>query len=318
LREGQEYLGADIALSLGRVARVSGTMTGPDGGPATQALVGMVNTRDRTTWISPGGIRPDAQGVFSLPGTGPGEYAFVGRLGDGGAGTLFATAPFTVLGEDVPGVRVEFAPGGTVGGRVEGQTSPIPAGSKLTLTPVGGIPGFSLGSATVELASDGAFRFEGVAPGQYRVSASGLGSLHVQSAMLEGRDTLDAFFAVGSGQAIDGLRVIVSDKTTAVTGTLSDQLGRPAPEFSVVMFSTDRSHWSSAPRRMTGLVRLDSNGAYRITGLPAGSYYLSAVTDASPQQLANPAFLEELAASALTITLTNGEQKRQDLKLAGG
>lgn len=316
LREGQEYHGADITLSLGRVARVSGTMLGPDGSPASQALVGLVNTRDRSVWSSPGGIRPDAQGVFALPALGPGEYAFVGRLGEMG-GALFAVTPFVVIGDDVTGIRVEFAPGGTVSGRIEGAATPMPAGARLTLTPVGGIPGFSLGAATADAGSDGTFRFEGVAPGHYRVAATGLGAFHVQAAMLNDRETLDESFAVTSGQAIAGLRVVVSDKVTAVTGTLSDQLGRPAPEFAVVMFSTERAHWVAAPRRMTGLVRLDSNGAYRITGLPPGTYYLSAVTDASPQQLADPSFLEELAASALTITLTPGEQKRQDLKLSG-
>lgn len=317
LREGQEYHGADITLSLGRVARVSGTMMAPDGSPATQALVGLVNTRERSVWSSPGGFRPDAQGAFTLPAIGPGEYAFVGRVGEMGS-AMYSVTPFVVTGDDVTGLRVEFAPGGTVSGRIEGTATPIPAAARMTLTPVGGIPGFSLGTASTEVGSDGVFRFEGVAPGHYRVTASGLGTLHLQSAMLGDRETLDEPFPVTSGQAIAGLRVVVSDKATAVTGTLSDQLGRPAPEFAVVMFSTERAHWSVAPRRMTGVVRLDSNGAYRITGLPPGTYYLSAVTDASPQQLADPTFLEELAASALTITLTQGEQKRQDLKLAGG
>jgi hypothetical protein len=112
--------------------------------------------------------------------------------------------------------------------------------------------------------------------------------------------------------------VVLTDQPTVVTGTLVDQLGRPAPEYAVVMFSTDRVQWLSSPRRMTGLVRLDSAGAYRITGLPPGSYYLSAVTDASPQQLADPTFLEQLIPGALTVTLTEGQQKKQDLKLAGG
>jgi protocatechuate 3,4-dioxygenase beta subunit len=166
--------------------------------------------------------------------------------------------------------------------------------------------------------ADGSFRFEGVPPGHYRVAASGLGSFVLHSAMLNDRETLDEPFVVASGQQISGLRVAVTDVPTTVTGTLSDQLGRPAPEFAVVMFSTDRTHWFAAPHRMTGLVRLDSNGAYRITGLPPGTYHLSAVTDASAQQLADPTFLEELAASALTVTLAPGEQKRQDLKLSGG
>jgi protocatechuate 3,4-dioxygenase beta subunit len=328
LREGQEYLGADITVSLGRVARVSGAMLGADGAPMTSAMVGLYNTRERSVWSSLGGVRPDAAGVFALPAIGPGEYAFVGRSGDvGGRGQsagaaaprpFFAYTRFTVAGEDVSNVAVEFLPGGTVTGRIDGLVVPVPEAARLTLTQVDAIPGLSLGTPAAAPNADGTFRIEGVPPGRYRVTASGLGALHLQSAVLGDRETLDEPFEVVLGQDVTGLRVAVSPATTIVSGTLLDQLGRPAPEFAVIMFSTERAHWGTAPRRMTGLVRLDSNGAYRITGLPPGSYHLSAVTDASPQQLADPAFLEELAAAALTVTLAPGEQKRQDLKLSGG
>ncbi|MCC7186749.1 MAG: carboxypeptidase regulatory-like domain-containing protein [Acidobacteria bacterium] len=328
LREGEEYLSADVTVSLGRVARVSGTMRGADGAPMTSAMVGLFNTRERSVWSSLGGIRPDAAGAFVLPAIGPGEYAFVGRSGDPGgrgqgAGNAaavphFAYTRFNVVGDDVVGVAVEFLPGGTVTGRVEAAGAAIPDSARLTLAQVDAIPGLSLGTPTIDPNPDGTFRFEGVPPGRYRVTASGLGPLHLQSAILADRETLDDPFEVGLGQDVTGLRVTVSPASTVVSGTLLDQLGRPAPEFAVIMFSIDRAHWATAPRRMTGLVRLDSQGAYRIAGLPPGSYYLSAVTDASPQQLADPAFLEELAAAALTVTLTPGEQKRQDLKLSGG
>jgi hypothetical protein len=114
---------------------------------------------------------------------------------------------------------------------------------------------------------------------------------------------------------VNGMRVVMTSQPTSLTGKLIDVLGRPAPEYAVIVFSTDRAHWASAPRRMTGLVKLDSAGGYRITGLPPGTYYLSAVTDAEPSELADPAFLEQLAAASLTITLKEGETKVQDLKL---
>ena len=183
---------------------------------------------------------------------------------------------------------------------------------------VDGIGGLSLGALTASPASDGTFAIDGVPPGRFRVTATSLGSLALRAAMLEDKDTLDEPFEVTVGQPITGLRVELTDRPTVVTGTLVDQLGRPAPEYAVVMFSTDRALWFSAPRRMTGLVRLDSTGAFRITGLPPGTYYLSALTDAAPQQLTDPSFLEQLATIALTVTLTEGEQKRQDIKLAGG
>jgi hypothetical protein len=62
-------------------------------------------------------------------------------------------------------------------------------------------------------------------------------------------------------------------------------------------------------------VKLDSRGSYRISGLPPGTYYLSAVTDAEPSELADPSFLEQLAAASLTFTLKEGEVKVQDIKM---
>lgn len=314
LREGQEYNGADITLSLGRVARVTGSMVGPDGGPAVTPRVGIINTRERTTWTSLGGVPAGAQGAFVLPAIGPGEYAFVGRSGE----SLYAMTPFVVLGDDIADLRIEFSPGGIVTGRVEGLITSVQSTARLTLTPVDAIAGVSMGTPTAAPDGSGAFRFDGVPPGRYRIAATGLGALHLQSVWLDDRDTLDGAITVGSGETVDGLRVVVSNDTTVLTGTLSDQLGRPSPEFAVVVFSTDRAHWLSAPRRMSGVVRLDSQGRYRITGLPPGTYHLAAVTDASPQLLADSTFLEELAANAVTVTLARGQETRQDLKLSGG
>jgi protocatechuate 3,4-dioxygenase beta subunit len=322
LREGQEYLGADITLALGRSARVSGVTRGPNGQPLTNVSIAIVNTRDRSLWSSPGMVRPDANGAFTLPSMGPGEYAFVGTGTESSARsvaplTLQTFAPFVVQGDPVTSVLLEFTPGGVVSGRVDTAGRALPEGARISLTQVDGFQGLSLGALTATPAADGTFQIDGVPAGQFRLRATGLGSLALRAAMLADRDTLDDPFEVTTGQQVTGLRVVLTDQPTVVTGTLIDQLGRPAPEYAVVMFSTDRALWFRAPRRSTGLVRLDSTGAFRITGLPPGSYYLSALTDASPQQLADPSFLEQLAARALTVTLSEGEQKKQDLKLSG-
>ena len=50
---------------------------------------------------------------------------------------------------------------------------------------------------------------------------------------------------------------------------------------------------------------------------PPGTYFLAALTDVDREELFDRAFLEQVAAGALTITLADGETKVQDLKLAG-
>jgi hypothetical protein len=42
-----------------------------------------------------------------------------------------------------------------------------------------------------------------------------------------------------------------------------------------------------------------------------------ALTDLGPDELADPAFLEQLVPSALKVTVSDGENKIQDLRIGG-
>jgi hypothetical protein len=132
-----------------------------------------------------------------------------------------------------------------------------------------------------------------------------------------GRESLDTPLEVVAGQD-STLTMTMTDQATEIAGMLIDQLGRPAPEYSVIVFSADRSHWGTAPRRTSGVVKVGSDGGYRITGLPAGSYVLCVVTDVEPNSVADPSFLEELARAGVALTLTEGEKRRQDFKIGTG
>ena len=316
----QEISDVEITVGLARTARVSGEWIGPDGTPLTNALVSVVNTRSKSVWISPGGIRADTSGKFTLPGLPEGEWGLIGRAADPsspqGASILFAEATFTMTGDDLTNVVLSFQRGATVSGRLEMTSgSVMPPGLRLGLAPVGAIGGSAGFPEAQSVQPDGTFQFVGVAPGRYRLNVSGAANLTLRSAMLGSVDTLDGSIDVEPRQDIAGLHVVLTSQPTQLGGTLFDGLERPAPEYAVIVFSTDRAHWATAPRRMTGLVKLDSRGAYRITGLPPGTYYLSAVTDVDPAELGDTAFLEQLALASLTITLKEGETKVQDIKI---
>ena len=95
-----------------------------------------------------------------------------------------------------------------------------------------------------------------------------------------------------------------------------DSLGRETSEYSVLAFSVDRSHWTTAPRRLSGAVKLSSDGRYRISGLPPGDYYLSVLTDVDPKQASDPSVLESLIPGSIKISLGEGEKKTQNLQLS--
>ena len=115
---------------------------------------------------------------------------------------------------------------------------------------------------------------------------------------------------------VNGVVITFTDRETEISGTLFDAAGRPTPEFSIVVFTTNRAFWTASSRRVQS-VRPATNGTFRITGLPAGEYWMVAVADLEPGALSDPGYLEQLQAVAFRITLAEGEKKQQDLKVLG-
>ena len=89
---------------------------------------------------------------------------------------------------------------------------------------------------------------------------------------------------------------------------------RQAP-YSLIAFSTERALWTTAPRRVSGVARLSSDGRYRISGLPPGEYFLAAMTDFDPTQLGDASLLESLIPVAVKVTIGEGERKVQDYRI---
>jgi hypothetical protein len=183
-----------------------------------------------------------------------------------------------------------------------------------------------LGGLAVSQAPDSTFQLKGVTPDKYRVGVAPAGLLLaaaapagwiLKSAMLGGRDVSDVPFEVKPSQDVSGLLVTFTDRPTELSGTVIDQAGRAAPGFPIVVFSTDRTYWTIGSRRVQQ-ARPSSDGKYKLSGLPPGEYFVSAVTDLDPNDLADPLFLEQLAAASFKISLADGEKKTTDLKLAGG
>jgi hypothetical protein len=70
-------------------------------------------------------------------------------------------------------------------------------------------------------------------------------------------------------------------------------------------------------RRITA-TRPGTDGRFTFRGLPAGEYRLTAVTDVEPGEWYDPAFLNQLSSVSIPISLSEGERKVQDIRLAGG
>ena len=134
----------------------------------------------------------------------------------------------------------------------------------------------------------------------------------VKSATLNGRDAVDEPIELRT--IVDGVVVTLTDRLPGVSGVVRDASGQTSATCHVVVFAKDRKFWMPESSRLTS-VRPASDGSYVIRSMPAGDYFVTAVNDLEPGEWFDPALLEQLSKSALTITLTEGEKTSQDLRL---
>jgi hypothetical protein len=351
---GEERTGMDFTMDLVATARVEGTIANADGTPVSSTVrISITASGPPLPFQSnPQLTRPAGQpNAFAYPSVTPGRYVLLaraggtgppgaaGRITSGGAldaltsDTLFAMAEITVSGSDVLGVTLTLQPGMTITGRVrfEGLSLTPPASlsqvqvgltsANPSTTLVSGARSFdvTLPSPAV-VQADGTFRIIGILPGVYGVSASvpgasGSAGWWVKSVMIDGRDVLDHPLALGAGGGdLTGAIVTLSDRHSELSGALQTPSGDPANEYFVVVFPSDRALWRAGARRIRA-TRPASDGRFSVVDLPAGEYLMAALTDVEPDEWQQPAFLEQLVAASVKVTIGDGAKVRQDLRI---
>ena len=183
---------------------------------------------------------------------------------------VYASATLLTVGagQDVTGVDFTLASGAGIAGTVvdEATGEPLPASVSLYRED-GSLVGFS--STDI----DGAYRIDGLAPGIYRLGASG--SLHVDE--LYGGQPCELLECdLSSGTTVEVLAdSLTSDVSFAlaragsVSGTVSAVTGQPLPAVNVAVFQ--------GTRLISGSFT-DANGDFRADGLAPGLYHVRTST----------------------------------------
>jgi hypothetical protein len=349
LSPGEERANIDIVARPIPTARVDGIVFGPDGQPARGASIQLRGV-DRvesfatmfTSLMRTASTRPD--GSFTLTGVAPGRYTVHARMratpitsvtpGDSQPGLppsapgLWAVAEVSVDGLPVTGLAMTLQLGMTISGRVVLDSTSPQANLEMSTVTIAARPVTVTDLASMvggigRVAADGTFSIAGLTPGSYRLSGQAMGQGPVPplwmdvSVRLGAREVSDLPFELRPGENISDAVVTLTNRTQDLSGTLQDASGRPASEYTMIVFPADKAYWLPDSRRiLTARPATDGQFAFRgMQGPPAGEYLLAAVTDLRPGEQFDPVFLDALSKQAIKLTIGPGETKKQDVKI---
>jgi hypothetical protein len=338
LAAGQELSGADFGLLPVRLAKVTGIVVGSDGKPLEGAAVTLVPAqRDLAGLLAPTSARSGKDGSFTLNSVPTGEYTLQARAlqvftstqgdsmmvfrataigGPGGADSEFASTPVSVGGEDIANLVVVTSKGGTASGRVIFDGASPASLSAIRVTSVAtDSDGPAPGSLGASLKDDGTFELKGLAgPRLLRIAGAPPGWT-VKSVKANGIDITDTGAEFKPGEAVSGLDVELTQRTTTVIGTVSAADGSLVKDYTVVVFAESAELWRLPMTRWVNGTRPDQEGRFKFQNLPAGEYYAVAVEYVPMGEWGDPELLDRLRSKAKRFTLADGASQTLDLRL---
>jgi hypothetical protein len=299
--DGTDVAGVDLQFRPSRSHRVQGVVVDALGQP-TDASVALVGRG----WPKPLSISLRGQGrggQFAFGNIPAATYRLEARSTTSDA---VAFVDLTLDGIDHENMIVTLRPPLTLSGRLD-----APNISSLPQT-------FVVRSmiddrdTTVFLRADGSFTSPALAPGTYVLVAPGL-----THARIGASDITDRLFDVT--EPIADIAITVGDQVQTLDGRITDDSGIGIGGSTLVLFSTAEAHWHDRSRRVEA-VDADIEGRFRFGGpgdaiLPAGDYFLAAVSRLLPDEQYDPAFLRSLIPSAIRLSLAPGQRLTQDLKV---
>jgi protocatechuate 3,4-dioxygenase beta subunit len=336
LAPGQEASGSDFGLVAVRLARVSGIVIGSDGKPLEGAAISvMPAARDLGGIMAPASARSTKDGSFTLNNVPPGDYSLQARSvqvltstqGDNlmvfravsmsGGESEFGSTPLTIAGEDLSNVLLTTSRGGTATGTVvfDGPKPPSITSIRVMSMPADADGPMLGGGGSGVLKEDGSFELKGLMGTRLVRVANPPPGWTVKSVKLNGADITDTGADFKIGETTAGLEIELTNKSTAVNGSVTASDGSLLKDYTVVIFSESPEHWRLPMTRWVTGTRPDQEGRFKVQNLPAG-HYLAVAVDYVPQgEWGDPELLDRLKSKGKRFSLSEGATETLDLKL---
>ena len=327
----EERTGVDVAIQLVPTATISGTISSPTGALPQFLTVRLVPAGLQTEMLAGAGLRgfsaqPRPDGTYVFNGVAPGAYTIKAGIGYGRGApppntpTLWAATDVNVSGQDLD-VPLTLQPGVAITGRVVFEGSQ-PTASELQALSIALVPpgagGQVQSSGGGKVDAEGRFTFAGVTPDTYRFvtnwnAPAAREKWSIKASTANGREAFEAPLRVHPSENVDWT-ITFTDKPTSLTGVFQDAGGRAATDYYILVFSSDRKHWTPGSRRIR-MTRPATDGVFSVKGFPPGAYFLAALADLETGEWNDPTLLQQLVPASAKVTLRDGETTRQDFRI---
>lgn len=328
---GEDRTNVDFRLEPASLTNIEGTVTTADGSPLPPRTTIMFTTVAGSSPLQSGAsITAGPDGRFGIAGQPPGRYALSARAG-AGPNALSALAVVDTFGNDVVSAQLVLRPAVTLAGRLIATAAgaakpPALAGLRLQLAGLSAAYRSGLVPQVSPAGVDGTFTINGVMPGRYTFGgapffgASGDSvTWGLASVAIDGTDVTDRAFDVSAETPPKEIVATLTNQWQEIAGRVTNAEGAGVSDYTMLVFPVDEAYWLHNSRRIV-TTQPAGDGRYQLGGpgpalLPAGEYYLAAVTDVSKDEQFDPAFLKALIPAAIKITLAAGQKATQDIRV---
>jgi len=322
VKAGQEMTGANFALIVARMARVRGRAINSRGEPVANGMMMLMPDEPIMMSVTMNNAMAAGDGTFQFTNVPPGRYNLQVRpSGMPSASSEFAVMKITVGNDDIDNVIIATSVGATARGVVLTDDGSVPSfrPDQVSIFPSSVEPGGMVfgGPNQNRINDDFTFELTGLSDRRsLRANVPPTLGWYPKAVMFDGEDVTDRGIEFTPGRSYEGIQVIFSQKTTDLSGLLTDERGKPVLDATVVIFPSNKDLWTYTSRYMRS-IRPDTNGKYNIKSLPPlDDYLIIAVQNLEPGQSGDPEFLTRAREEAKSFTLNEGETKAFDIKLS--
>jgi len=308
---GGETSSANFAVLPTHTVQLSGSVIDSGGRPAGLGFITLIQTDGSTGQFTSGGmIKPD--GTFLVTGLNPGDYQLFVQLGFGTEDGESAFMPLDIGSEDLTGITITTVGPSMVSGQVifDGPTpSSITPGQFM----FGARPPtrtFEMGrqNGPITVRNDWTFETRLTVSPALIVGGDISQKWTLKAVLQGGVDVTDTGIQFKPGEPVDNVQLVVTDRTTTLTGSVTNERGAPAAGCTIVIYPEDAALWVQDWRYLK-TEQSDEQGRFSVKGLPPGRYLAIAAADLEDGQSSDREFLEQSRDRATPFVLGDGERK---------